>query len=81
MRFLTLNNSEIEFAKKELTQRSYTAAEALSTTKWVDLINKKEFAKAALDEEFEIFMVYVAALEALLAGMLFILYKKLRLSP
>ena len=43
---------------------SYTAAEALPTTKWVELIDKKKFAKAALDEESETFMVYVAALEA-----------------
>ena len=69
MPFLTLSNSDIQFAEKKLTWRSYTAAEALPTTKRVELINKKEFAKAALDEESETFVVHVAALEAPLAGM------------
>ena len=66
MLFLTLSNANIQLAKKELTWRSYTAAEALSTIKRVELINKKKFAKVALDEEFEIFVMHVAALEALL---------------
>ena len=32
-------------------------------------MNKKEFAKTALDEEFETFVLHVAALESSLAGM------------
>ena len=43
--FLALSNADIQFAEKELTWRSYTAAEALPTTKRVELIDKKEFAK------------------------------------
>ena len=66
--FLTLSNADIQFAAKELTWRSYTAAEALPTTKRVEFIDKKEFAKAALDEESETFVVHVAALEAPLVG-------------
>ena len=69
MPFLALSNANIQFAEKELTWRSYTAAEALSTTKRVELIDKKEFAKAALDEESKTFVVHVAALKAPLAGM------------
>ena len=69
MPFLAFSNGDIQFAEKELTWRSYTAAEALPTTKWVELIDKKEFAKTALDEEFETSVVHVAALEAPLAGM------------
>ena len=38
------------------------------TTKQVKLINKKEFVKTALDEELNIFVVHVAALEAPLSG-------------
>ena len=58
MLFLTLSNADIQFAKKELTWRSYTAAEALQTTiKRVELIDKKEFAKAALNENVEAFVV------------------------
>ena len=69
MPFFTLSNADIQFARKKLTWRSYTTAEALLTTKRVELINKKEFAKVALDKESETFVVYVAALEALLPGM------------
>ena len=64
MLFFTLSNENIQFAEKELTWRFYTTAEALSTTKRVKFINKKEFAKAALNKESETFMVHVAALEA-----------------
>ena len=53
MPFLTLSNADIQFAEKELTWRSYTVAEALPTTKRVEIIDKKEFAKAALDENVE----------------------------
>ena len=69
MPFLTLSNADIQFVGKELTWRSYTIVEALPTTKQVELIDKKEFSKAALDEESETFVVHVAALEAPLAGM------------
>ena len=33
MTFFAIRNADIQFAEKELTWRSYTAAEALSTTK------------------------------------------------
>ena len=69
MLFLTFNNANIQFAKKKLTWRSYTAAEALPTIKRIELIDKNVFAKTALDENFGTFVIYVAALEALLAGM------------
>ena len=80
MPFLTLSNADIQFAAKELTWRSYTAAEALPTTKRVELIDKKEFAKAALDEESETFVMHVAALEALLAGIAIPLSRKAQIS-
>lgn len=35
----------------------------MCTTKKVKLINKKEFAKAVLDEQSKIFVVYIAVLE------------------
>ena len=62
MPFLTLSNADVQFVKKELTWRSYTTAKALPTTKRVELINKKEFAKAALDENSETFVIHVASL-------------------
>ncbi len=65
MPFLSLSNADIEFAKLgKLTWRTYTAVEALPTTSWVELINKREFARAALDENSETFVIYVSALEA-----------------
>ena len=48
--------------EKKLTWRSYTTAEALPTNKRVELINKKEFAIAALDEKSETFVVHIASL-------------------
>ena len=62
MPFLTLSNADVQFVEKELTWRSYTTAEALPTTKRIELINKKEFAKAALDEKSETFVAHVASL-------------------
>ena len=62
MPFLTFSNADVQFLEKELTWRSYTTAEALPTTKRVELINKKEFAKAALDEKSETFVVHVISL-------------------
>ena len=65
MPFLTLSNADIQFAEKELTWRSYTAAEALPTTKRVEIIDKKEFARAALDEHVEAFVVHVTSLSTM----------------
>ena len=62
MPFLTLSNADIQFAEKELTWRFYTAKKALPTTRRVELIDKKEFAKVALDENIEAFVVHVSSL-------------------
>ena len=62
MPFLTLGNADIQFAEKELIWRFYTAKKALPTTQRVELIDKKEFAKAALDENIEAFVVHVSSL-------------------
>ncbi len=63
MSFLALSNADFQFGVEELTWRSYTAAEALPTTNWVELIDKREFAKAALDGNSKTFVVHVATLE------------------
>ena len=47
--------------EQELVWRTYTAAEALPTTKRVEIIDKREFAAAALNADNETFLVYVAA--------------------
>ena len=64
MPFLTLSNADVQFVEKELTWRSYTTVEALPTIKRVELINKKEFAIAVLDENSKTFVVHVASLSS-----------------
>ena len=62
MPFLTLSNAYILYAEKELTWRSYTTKEALPTTKKIELIDKKVFPKAPLDENIEAVLVHVSSL-------------------
>ena len=62
MLFLTLNKADIRFAEQELVWRTYMAAEALPTTRRVEIIDKREFAAAALNIDDETFVVHVAAL-------------------
>ena len=62
MSFLTLSNADIQFAEKKLIKRSYIVAKTLLTIKQVEIINEKEFVKTALDENVEVFVVYVTSL-------------------
>lgn len=65
MLFLSFSNADVEFAKLgKLIWRSYTAAETLPTTSQVELNNKKEFAKTALDKNSKTFIVHIATLVA-----------------
>ena len=68
MSFLSFSNADIKFSElKKVTWRTYTIAKALPITNQVELINKREFAKVALDENFETFMVHVATLKVPIA--------------
>ena len=60
--FFTLSNVNIQFAKKKLTWRSYITAKTLPTTKQVEIIDKRKFAKTALDKNVEVFVVYMTSL-------------------
>ena len=62
MLFFIFSNADVQFAEKELTWRTYTIKEALPTTRQGEIINWKEFVKAALDENFEAFVVHVSSL-------------------
>lgn len=62
MFFLTLKNVNIKFAKKKLIWKSYTTAKTLLTTKRIELINKKEFTKATLNENIKTFVVNITFL-------------------
>ena len=62
MTFLILNNANIKFAQKKSIWRSYIIVKALSTIKQMEIINKKNFAKLALDEHNETFITHVTFL-------------------
>lgn len=59
MFFFTLSNTDIQFLKKELTQRFYTIVKALLPIKQVEIIDKKKFAKAALNKNVKAFVVHM----------------------
>ena len=59
MLLFTLSNANVLFAKQVIIWRYYTTAKALSITKQVEIINKKEFTKTKLDENIKAFMVYM----------------------
>lgn len=52
--------------KKNLNRRSYTIAETLLISKKVKLINCRKFAAMALNKNVKTFVVYIAALLAIL---------------
>ena len=62
MLFFTLSKADIRFVEQELVWRIYTAAEALQTTRRVEIINKREFAAAVLNADNETFVMHIAAL-------------------
>lgn len=65
--FLSLSNTDIEFAELEkLILRFYTAEKTVSTTSWIELINKKEFVITAPNKNSETLVVHIAALEVIL---------------
>ena len=61
MLFLTLSGRDVDFLDRELQRRTYTTQEAFPTTRRDELVEKKEFAVAALDPEHETFVVHVAS--------------------
>ena len=64
MFFLALSKVEVNFAKQELTWRTYSLDKALPTTKRVQIIDRREFAAAALALDKKAFLVHVAYLRA-----------------
>lgn len=61
--FLKISNGDMSFGKKALTWRFYAINKAFSTTKQVRIINKIDFAIAALDVGSKIFVLHVAIWE------------------
>ncbi len=62
MLFLALSNADLQFSAEKFTWRTYTAAETLPTTSQMELIDKRKFAKAAMHENCETFVVHMSAL-------------------
>lgn len=65
MIFLAFGNINIEFiGLKKLIWRFYTAIEVSPTTNRVKYIDRRKFAKTALDKNSWTFVIYVAILAA-----------------
>ena len=62
MSFLNLNSTDVNFLDRKLRWRTYIIKEALSTTKHIKLVGKKEFAAATLNLESETFVTNVMSL-------------------
>ena len=65
MLFLSLIHLDVQFDTGNLTWKTYSTTEALATSRQIELIDKHNFARAALDENSKTFVVHVTALEAL----------------
>ena len=64
MSFLTLSSADVDFLGRELRWKTYTTEETFPTTRYVELMGKKEFATAALDPEHETYVVYVGSVSS-----------------
>ena len=64
MFFLTLSGADVDFLGQKLWWRTYTIQKALSTTKYIKLIKKKEFAFVVLDLKYETFIIYILLLNS-----------------
>lgn len=62
MLFLTPSNVDIKFVERKLIQKTYIIKDVLLTTCRIKFINKKKFAKIALDENIKVFVIHVNSL-------------------
>lgn len=60
--FVSLSNVEIIFLEQKLNWRLYTTIEAIPIIKWVELVEKKEFAAIALYLKDKIFILQIISL-------------------
>ena len=80
MLFLIFSNGNIQFAEKKPIWKFCIAVEALPTIKQVEPIDKKKFAKTALDEKYETLVAHVLALDVLLAEIIIYLLWEVQIS-
>ena len=62
MSFLILSKADVLFANQKFVISTYTATEALPTTRMMETIDKSKFAAAALNVDNETFVVHIADL-------------------
>ena len=62
--FLILSGANVDFLRCELRLKTYITKKALSTTRRVELMGKKEFAAAALDPEHKTYIVHVGSVSS-----------------
>lgn len=60
--FLIFSDANLWFAEKEFIWKTYTIEGVLSITNKVELIDNKEFAKAAFNKNSKTFVVHVASI-------------------
>lgn len=65
MRIMAFNNKIIQFTTKCFTWKTYSTAEILAIARQLEFIDKYKFAKAALDKNFEKFVMYITDLKIL----------------
>ena len=64
MLFLIFSNANIKFAElRKLTWMTYTTTKTLAIINQIEFIDTKKFAKIALDENSETFVMYNATLK------------------
>ena len=65
MLFLTLSGADINFSARKLRWKTYTTKEAFPTTRYVELVEKKEFAAAIFNPEHKTYVVHIASLSSI----------------
>lgn len=73
--FFSFIKINILFTKCKFIWRIYKAVEALLKTKYIKIINQKEFAIVVQNENNKIFIVYIAALVRSIILPIYLLYK------
>lgn len=66
MLFLDLSNANFQFGTEKLILKPYTIAKTLPTISKIKIIDKKKFAKIALNKNCKTFMIYITTLEVLI---------------
>lgn len=61
-----VSGTDVCFTERKLEWRNYTAAEAQPTTRKVEIIDKMEFASAALNSEDDTFVMHIASFFAII---------------